>query len=147
MSSARASVLRSLILFAPFFAVAAGVLAFIVSDVATDGLGAGQLIGLLVVGFVALLFGYQVVQSVRDLLTNPIETVGRVERQWSHNDLLIFKNTYVFVKGSVFRLTPEQALDVDLGDVVRVTHFPHTSTVDRIEVVTAGDEEEGGGDG
>ena len=134
-TSARAAVLRSALLYTPFLAVTLGALGFIARDVAVEGSSAGRIVGLVLVGSVALLLGYQVVQSVRDLTSQPVETTGLVERRWSHNDLLVFRNTYIFVERNVFRLEPEQALEVELGDTVRVIHYPHTSTVESVEVV------------
>ena len=84
---------------------------------------------------VALLLAYQVVQSLRDLFSQPVQTTGLVERRWSRNDFFLFRNDYVFVEGNVFRLQPEQFVEVDLGDIVRVAHYPHTATVETIEVV------------
>lgn len=133
--SARATVLRSILLFAPFLAVTLGVFVFLIQDMAAERADAGKIVALVLVGSVALLLGYQVVQSVRDLFSRVVETTGLVERRWSRNDLFIFQNTYIFIERNVFRLTPEQAIDVDLGDTVRIVHYPHTSTVETIEVV------------
>lgn len=133
--SARATVLRSALLFTPFLVVALGALAFIVRDVVIDGASAGRVVGITLVSSVALLLAYQVVQSVRDLFARSTETTGVVERRWSHSDLFLFRNTYIFVERNVFRLPPEEAPGIELGDTVRVVHFPHTSTVQAIEVV------------
>ncbi len=134
-SSARASVLRSALLFSPFFALALLGLAVITRDAAQQGMNAGRIAGLVLVGLVVLLLGYQVVQSVRDLFAQLVETVGLVERRWSRNELLLFRNTYIFVDRNVYRLSPEQAMEIDLGNMVRIVHLPHTSTVETIAVV------------
>ena len=133
--SARATVLRGALLFTPFLAVALGALVFIVRDVAEDGASAGGIIGFVLVSSVALLLGYQVVQSVRDMFSETVETTGVVERKWSRSDFMVFRNTYIFVGRDVFRLEPELALNVELGTTVRVVHYPHTSTVEEIEVL------------
>ena len=138
--SARTTVLRNALLFTPFLAVAVVVLAFIARDALAEGVSVGDIVGLVLVGFVVVLLGYQVVQSVRDLFTRPVETTGLVERHWSRNDFFIFQNSYIFLGRDVFRLTPEQSLDVELGDTVRVVHYPHTSTVESIEMVARGGE-------
>jgi len=133
-SPARFQVLRSLLLFTPFFAVAAGVFAFLLRDVAEDGLSAGRIVGLVLVGFISLLLAYQVVQSLRDVFSRFVETTGVVERRWSHNDLFLFRNSYIFVGRNVFRLDPRQFVEVNLGDTVRVVHTPHTAMVESLEV-------------
>jgi xanthosine utilization system XapX-like protein len=133
-SSARAAVLRSALLFTPFFALALLGFVFIARD-AQQGLSAGRVVGLALMGLVVLLLGYQVVQSVRDLFSGLVETAGLVERQWSRNEFFLFRNTYIFVGKDVYRLSPEQGIQVERGNMVRIVHLPHTSTVETIEVV------------
>ena len=141
--SARATVLRSALLFTPFLAVASGALVFIVRDVGADGRSAGGIVGIILVGSVTLLLGYQVIQSVRDMFSETVETTGLVERKWSRSDFMVFRNTYIFVGRDVFRLEPKLALDVELGTTVRVVHYPHTSTVESIEIVAPAEEKSG----
>ena len=137
--SAWAAVFRSALLFAPFFALALLGFAFLLAETLSDGATAGRVVGTVLVGFVAVLFGYQVVQSVRDLFSSVVETTGIVERRWSRNDFFLFRNSYIFVERNVFRLEPEQFIEVDLGDMVRVVHYPHTSTVESLERVGRGE--------
>jgi hypothetical protein len=134
-ASARLSVLRTALLFAPFFCLAAVALGYVISEGARDGFAAGNVVGAVLFGFVTLLLGYQVVQSIRDLFAHPVETVGIVERQWSRNEFMLFRNGYIFVQRDVFRLEPEDFIDINLGDTVRIMHYPHTSTVASIDVV------------
>jgi len=134
-SSARASVFRSALLFSPFLALSAFGLAFIIGDVVNGGIDAGHVVGIIIFGLVTLLLGYQVVQSIRDLFSRCVETVGVVERQWSRNEFMLFRNGYIFVGNNVFRLEPEEYIDIKLGDTVRVVHYPHTATVEAVEVV------------
>jgi hypothetical protein len=131
-------VLRSTLLFAPFLAVTLVALAFLLQDTAGEGVSGGRIVGLALVGSVALLLGYQVIQSVRDLFSQLVETTGLVERRWSRNEFLLFRNSYIFVDRNVFRLPPEQLLDIDCGDLVRIVHYPHTGAVERIERVRRG---------
>ena len=136
------AVLRSALLFAPFFALALTGLALLVLEAMDEGFGAGQVVAITILSFVSLLFGYQVVQSARDLFSGVVETKGVVERRWSRNEFFLFRNCYIFVERNVFRLEPEQYIEVELGDTVRVVHFPHTSMVEALERV-----ERGGGAG
>lgn len=128
-------VLRSALLFTPFLVVTLVALGFIVVDVASDGATAGRIVGMGLVGFVAVLLAYQVVQSLRDLIAQPVETLGLVERTWTRNDFFLFRNTYVFVERSVYRVPPEKGRLIEHGDSVRIVHYPHTGTVEDIEVV------------
>ena len=142
--SARGEVLRSILLFSPFLAVTLAALVFLLQDIAGEGAGGGTIVGLVLVGSVALLLAYQVIQSVRDLFSQLVETTGLVERRWSRNEFLLFRNSYIFVGRNVYRLSPEQFIDVDLGDTVRVVHYPHTAAVEAIEVVRRAGQDGGG---
>ena len=133
--SARATVLRSLLLFTPFLLVVLAALTFLLRSTVDEGASGGRIVALALMGSVALLLVYQVVQSVRDLFSRMVETIGRVERRWSRSDLLLFRNSYIFVGRNVFRLPPEQFVEIGLGDTVRIVHYPHTAAVEAIEVV------------
>lgn len=135
--SARGEVFRSALFFSPFLALTLVVLVLLLVSLASDGVSGGTIFGLVIVGSVALLLGYQVLQSVRDLLTKPVETTGLVERLWSRNEFLLFRNTYVFVERNVYRVPIQHLLDVERGDLVRIVHYPHTGTVEHIEKVEA----------
>ena len=129
--TARTALVRSVLLFLPFLAI---VLAAFFALIA-GGVHGGAIIGVVVVALVALLLAYQIVQSLRDLVTQPVETEGLVERRWNRNEFFIFRNTYIFVHGDVYRLSPEQELEVEIGNMVRVRHYPHTGTVEALEVM------------
>jgi hypothetical protein len=133
--SARGEVFRSALLFSPFLALTLSALALIVREIAGSGAGTGSIVGLVLIGGVALLLGYQVVQSLRDLFSRTVETTGLVERLWSRNEFLLFRHTYVFVERNVFRVPVQHLLDVERGDLVRIVHYPHTGTVEFIEKV------------
>ena len=111
-SRAKNAVLRSTLLFTPFLAITLFGLGFIVRELATDGATGGRVVGLVLVSLVALLLGYQVVQSIRDLLTQPVETIGEVERSWTRNDMFLFRNSYVFLDRSVYRVPPDQYIEL-----------------------------------
>jgi hypothetical protein len=134
-SPARTAVLRAALLFTPFLAIAVLAFVLLVQDAADQGWSGGRIIGIVLVSSVALLLGYQVVQSTRDLFGRTIETTGRVERRWSRNEFFLFRNGYIFVGRNVFRLEPERFVEIDLGDTVRIVHYPHTNTVESIEVL------------
>ena len=133
--SARATVLRSLLLFTPFLLVVLVALTFLFRSSVDEGASGGRIVALVLMGSVALLLVYQVIQSARDLFSRTVETIGRVERRWSRSNLLLFRNSYIFVGRDVFRLPPEQFAEIGLGDTVRIVHYPHTAAVEAIEVV------------
>ena len=145
--SARAAVLRSALLYSPLLAVTLAAFGFVFQETAAEGPTGGRIVGLVLVGSAALLFGYQVVQSLRDLFSRPVETTGLVEKRWSRSDFFLFRSTYIFVQKNVFRLPPEQLLEIERGDVVRVVHYPHTGTVETIERVKQPAQSETASDG
>jgi hypothetical protein len=134
-STARGEILRSLLVFSPFLAIALAVVAVLIGETANEGLSGGRIAGFVFIGLVTLPLAYQVVQSVRDLFARTVETTGLVEKLWSRNEFLLFRNTYIFVERDVFRIAPEAALEIERGDLVRVVHYPHTSTVETVEKV------------
>jgi hypothetical protein len=136
--AAWASVVRSALLFTPFFGVSLLLFLYMGNDARSGGVGTGTVVGLLITGGVALLLGYQALQSLRDIFADLVETEGRVERRWSRNEFFVVRNDYVLVDGNVFRIEPERALQIEPGDRVRVVHFPHTATVETIDVVQRG---------
>ena len=133
--SARATVLRSLLLYTPFLLVVLVALTFLFRSTVDEGASGGRIVALVMMSSVALLLVYQVIQSARDLFSRTVETIGRVERRWSRSNLLLFRNSYIFVGRDVFRLPPEQFAEIGLGDTVRIVHYPHTAAVEAIEVV------------
>ncbi len=132
-SRAKNAVLRSTLLFTPFLAITLFGLGFIVREIATEGGTGGRFVGLVLVALVALLLSYQVVQSIRDLLSQPVETIGEVERSWTRNDFFLFRNSYVFLDRNVYRVPPDQFLELSPGARVRIVHLPHTGAVETIE--------------
>jgi xanthosine utilization system XapX-like protein len=133
--TARTAIIRTLVVFTPLLAIALAILIALIVNGASDGFSGGVIAGLVVMGFVGLLVGYQVVQAVWDLFGAPVERDGRVERAWNRSEFFLFRNSYIFVNGDVFRLCPEQDIEVSLGDLVRIRHYPHTATVEAIEVL------------
>ncbi|MCH8993609.1 MAG: hypothetical protein IH959_01395 [Chloroflexi bacterium] len=141
-SRARTAVLRSALLFCPFLVVALIAFAFMLRETVREGASGGGIVVLVLVGGLGLLLVYQVLQSVRDLFSQLVETTGVVKRRWNRNDFFLFRNGYIFVGRDVYRLSPERFIDIDLGDTVRIVHYPHTATVESIEVLErAGSEE------
>lgn len=138
--SARVSVIWSAVLYTPFFLAALAGAGFLIRSLANDFEG-GTVVGLVVVGVIALLSGYQSIQAFRDLFTQPVETRGVVERKWSRADFFVVRSHYVMVKRNVFRIEPFEFVDVELGDTVSVIHYPHTSTVQSLTVEERGEGE------
>jgi len=122
--SARGPVIRDAIIFTPFFLAfaAAWIAAFVV-----EGNGAIPL--LVILGAVTLLAGYQSVQALRDLVARPQVTEGEISRKWRGTDMFVFRSYYIYVNRKVFKIDPLEHEQLEEGDLVAVTHYPHTNAV------------------
>ena len=125
-SAARAGLRRSLVIYVLLFGTAVSVVYYIAQNAAA---GAAY-VTLSVVGIVALLLGYQVVQHYRDLRAPLTESEGVVLRKWSRADLVIAWNSYyITVNRTVFRIDVLDFTEVREEMYVKIVHFPHTNNV------------------
>jgi len=131
-SAARASLFRSLLIYAALFAADIVVLYWVVAA----SKGPAAFVTLSIVGVVGLLLGYQVWQHFRDMRAPLAESTGVVLRKWSRADLIIaWHSYYLTVDRTVFRVQPEDFIKVDEAMYVKVVHFPHTLNVVSIHEV------------
>lgn len=123
---ARASLRRSLIIYAALLFAAVVVVTYIAGNLA----GGFGYVTLSVVALVGLLIAYQVLQYIRDLNAPLAESDGVILRKWKRADLIIaLQSFYITVDRAVFRITAEDYVLVDEGMYVKVVHFPNTLTV------------------
>lgn len=124
--AARAGLRRSLLIYTLLFATAVAVVVFIVQS----GVQGAAYVTVSVVGVVALLLGYQVVQHYRDLRAPLTESVGVIQRKWSRADLVIaWQSHYIVVNRTVFRISPLDFAEVSEDTYVKIVHFPNTNNV------------------
>ena len=144
-SSPRAGLIRTAIFYTPLF------LLTLISLVAMFvGILDGGIVLLVIAGIATFLFGYQSIQSLRDLRANrTVTTQGPVNRIWSKMDLLVTRSYYISVGRAIFRIPVEaywdlreeakrmraDGTDEDYRIEVRVEHFPHTGNVVKVERV------------
>lgn len=125
-SKARADLFRGLLIYGALLAAAAAVIGYIISARAS---GAAY-VTLTIVGGIGILLAYQVVQHWRDLRLPLAESEGIVQRKWSRADLIIaWHSYYLTVDRTVFRVQPEDYVNIDEGMYVKVVHFPNTLNV------------------
>ncbi len=139
--SAHASVLRNALFFTPLFV--ATVLALLAAVVGAWQPGPVLFV---ILAVLALLFGYQAIQSLRDLRAPLRTTRGPVLRIWSKMDLIVTRSYYIAVGKQIFRIPfpayydlreeAKRLRDADLeGEYrieVEVVHYPHTGTVESV---------------
>lgn len=140
-SSARAGVLRGAVIYTPLF-----VLSLIGVVLVLTGIWDGAVL-LIILLVLAGLFGYQSIQSLRDLRKDMVETRGPVMRIWSKRDVMVSKSYYISVNRAIFRIPiaaywdlreeAKRMRDAELDDEyrieVRVVHYPHTGAVETVE--------------
>jgi len=95
-------------------------------------------------GFIVMLFIFGVPgvilasfarQYLRDLRANCINVEGDVVKKWHKGNLFIFllPSYYIYVEDKVFAISRREYAMLLEGDRVRVTCFPHSLTVERLE--------------
>ena len=88
-----------------------------------------------VFGLIGALTGYQAKHYLTDLGRRPVITEGEILRKWHKGNLLIFlfPSFYVFVEDKIFSIPRQDyALLLDT-DLVRISHYPGSLTVDFVE--------------
>jgi hypothetical protein len=93
----------------------------------SSGVQGGGYITLSIFVVVGMLLGYQVFEHLLDLRAPLAESEGVVLRKWKRADLIIaWDSYYVNVGRTMFRVRPEDYVNVDEAMYVKVVHFPHT---------------------
>jgi hypothetical protein len=134
-AAARRSLIRDVIFYTPvFFALLALVVTNVIGII-HEGVGIGvAFLGLL--ALLALLALYQSVQSLRDLFSTPVITEAAVARKWKGRaEFMVFSGYYLYVNKNVFRIARQLYDEIELEDIVSVTHFRHTATVVALRLV------------
>ena len=124
--TARASLLRSTLIYAVLFAVDGVVVWYIL----TSGVQGAGYVTLSIFVVVGMLLGYQVFEHALDLRAPLVESEGVVQRKWKRADLVIaWDSYYIKVDRAVFKLRPEDFVHIDEAMYVKVVHFPRTLNV------------------
>jgi len=126
--SPRGRLIRDAIFYTPIFVLCAVVLLLMIAGVIDRAI-----IGMVLLAIVTFLFGYQSIQTLRDLSTKPGTFEGPIARRWTKRDGFVVKTHYVAVNKAIFRIPVESYLDLKPGDVVRIEAYPHTGLVLRCE--------------
>jgi hypothetical protein len=122
--SPRGRLIRDAIFYTPIFVLCAAVLLLMLVG-AIDR----AIVGMVLLVVVTFLFGYQSIQTLRDLRDRPQQVEGAITRRWTKRDGFVVKSHYVAVNKAIFRIPVESYLDVKTGDSVRIEAYPHTGLV------------------
>ena len=138
ISAARHRLIRDAVIYTPVLVVVVAVWGASLAAVVSAG-GGGGIFLLLLLTIVVFLAGFQSIQSLRDLRSSPVTSEGPVIRKWRRAEFLLFPAYYLYVNRNVFRVPPLSYREVEQGDVVAVTHYPHTATVIEVKRVRRGE--------
>ncbi len=117
----------------PLFLLAAGGFLFFLGDVVFDFGNGGTIFLLVVLGILAVLFGFQGFQSVLDLAGKPAEVTGWVSRRWARSDSFVMRSHYIRLDSHIFRIDRVFHADVQEGDYISVRYYPHSAVVIHVE--------------
>ena len=132
----RNGILRTALLWTPFFVVTVGALFFFVFDKATGGDRSTWFL-LVVLVILSVLFGSQSIQSILDLVGQPQRTKGEVTRRWARNDMLVMKTHYLRIDAQIMRGDIDLLVDVKVGDQVEVRFYRHSAIIVAVERLPA----------
>ena len=138
----RGRVLRSAIIWTPICALFALLLLFYFADTLFNGGDRGGTWVLVVVlAIVTSLFGFQAMQAVLDLASEPRTKTGEVSRRWSRTDSFVMRSHYIRLEKHILRGDAYQLAGISEGDYVEVTFYPHSATLVWAEKVARPDQE------
>ena len=126
--SIRFGIVRSAILWSPFFLASFGALLFFLLDRLTGG-DRATIFLLVVLSILSLLFGFQAIQSILDLFGAPETKTGRVTRRWAKRDSMVMKTHYVRVGRTILRADEDLVMGIKEGDEVEVRYYRHSGVL------------------
>jgi hypothetical protein len=138
ISAARRRLIRDAVIYTPVLVVTVAVWGASLAAVVSAG-GGGGIFLLLLLTIVVFLAGFQSIQSLRDLRSSPVTSEGPVIRKWRRAEFLLFPAHYLYVNRNIYKVPPLSYREVEQGDVVAVTHYPHTATVIEVKRVRRGE--------
>lgn len=120
----RRTLLRRAVLYGPSAALATAILVYALFFLPQS------LIMVVIIGLFAIPLDMEAVAAVRDLPAQPMVTEGRIERKWSKSRFAFFGRVhYLLVDKKLFEVGPVAGIELQLGDQVRLEHWPHSHTL------------------
>ena len=141
----RHGIIRSAVIWTPLVLGGLVLALFFLFDVATGGDSGGTWFLVVVLAIITGLFGFQSIQALMDLRSEPVSAVATVGRRWSRSDSLVMKSHYIrLTTGQILRGDVVTLAGVKEGDRVRLSYYPHTAVISRLDKVAADEAAEGG---
>jgi len=74
--------------------------------------------------------------TLRDIAAEPTLAEGDVTRKWTKGNFFIFflPSYYIAVKGKIFSIRRVDYIGILEGDLVRISHYPHSLTVESLHL-------------
>lgn len=128
--SVRGKLLRSAIIWGPLFLITLAGTVFYTADILfMDRENGGTWVLVTIVGILALLFGFQAVQSVLDFFEKPRTESGYVTRRWARSDSLVVRSHYMRLERKILRGDAYLLAEIKEGDYVEATFYPHSAVL------------------
>jgi hypothetical protein len=128
--SVRGKILRSAIIWGPLFLLTLAGTVFYTADILfMDRQYGATWVLVTIVGILAVLFGFQAVQSALDLFDKPRTESGYVTRRWARSDSLVVRSHYMRLEGKILRGDAYLLAEIKEGDYVEATFYPHSAVL------------------
>ncbi len=127
--SARARVVRAVLLWTPIFVVCLAALLFFGFDrIALDGERGSTWFLVVVLAGLTILFAFPSIHAFLDLRSGPREHEVLVVRRWSRRDAFVVKNHFLKLEsGLILEGNALSIQGVEQGERARIRYYPHSA--------------------
>ncbi len=130
LRSARGKLLRSVIIWMPLFLAALAGAVFYTADILfMDRKYDSTWVLVTVLTILAVLFGFQAIQSLLDFLDKPRTERGVVTRRWARSDSFVVRSHYMRLEKRILRGDAFLLAEIREGDYVEATFYPHSAVL------------------
>lgn len=120
----RQALLRHVMIYVPSGIVATALLLYSLT------LLPQSIVGVVILAAFGFAVNVEAISALRDLRARPVVTEGRIDRKWSKARFAFFGRVhYLLVDKKLFEVGPIGGAELQLGDQVRVEHWPHSNTL------------------
>lgn len=129
----RNGIIRTAVIWTPLFLVSAVAFVYFLFDVLTGG-DNGTWFLIVVLAIFTTLFGFQSIQALLDLRTEPRALEEVVTRRWSRSDSLVMRSHYIrLANKQILRGDALMLAEIKEGDRVSVRFYPHSAVLLSVE--------------
>lgn len=130
LRSVRGKLLRSTIIWGPLFLLTLfGTLFYTVDILFLDREYGATWVLVTILGILALLFGFQAIQSLLDFFDKPRVERGYVTRRWARSDSFVVRSHYMRLENKILRGDAYLLADIKEGHYVEATFYPHSAVL------------------